>query len=658
METIESQVAKIELGNIKHANSFVYLMAEKSSFGNTELYVIAELPLLNPAAKEACENICLAISSTLKRSFKKSSDENAFETAISQVNEELGKLAETGQTIWIDKLNCILAAKNGSSFWITSCGKISAFLFRGDEFTDISCSISKPHPLKTFENVAFGKVKLGDILILSTNQLFNHIGVDKLRNIFQNNGFLTATQQIIDTLTNNAGPEVSFATILNQQVPVGQAIEEEVLPKSTNKFLKTPLVPKFSDILNKLKSLISFKGVSFNSVKNVGSKGKYIINKVGSSIKSTSKDLSLQQIQKFSKTKKIFLISALVLILAVALELGVSMHLKKSKVAKSQVSDRLHSIQDLVNNAQAAILYKDNQTAGNFAAQAQSQLPQQNEVDTADKPLYNQIQGQLSDLRQKLENTFEPKVTKIGSTGPGSFITKLGNFIITQVGTTIVSYDTTSGSVSDSLFLSSQKIISAVFLKGNNAIIYNGSEILAWDFQKKLFSPPFSSSVPNKENLVGFKFYPTNSRVYTINKETNQIISFAAGASGVSKPVIASKNANDLANAVDLAIDGAIYVLNTNGVTKYQSGSLTDFHLPPLFVSYSGKGKIATEINWKNIYILDTGNNRVLVIDKKGNLVSTIKSKEFSDLKDFVVDEPNKIVYILDGSSLLKFPLQ
>src|SRR5258706_561985 len=101
MEEIESQIVKIELSGDKASNSFIYVLAEKAPEGSAELFVVAELPLLNPAAEESCERICLAISSSLKRTYKRGGTGN-FENAIAQVNDELGKLAGMGQTQWID----------------------------------------------------------------------------------------------------------------------------------------------------------------------------------------------------------------------------------------------------------------------------------------------------------------------------------------------------------------------------------------------------------------------------------------------------------------------------------------------------------------------------------------------------------------------------
>jgi hypothetical protein len=54
---------------------------------------------------------------------------------------------------------------------------------------------------------------------------------------------------------------------------------------------------------------------------------------------------------------------------------------------------------------------------------------------------------------------------------------------------------------------------------------------------------------------------------------------------------------------------------------------------------------------------LDSGNNRILIFDKSGNLINTLLSNQFTNLKDFQVDEKNKVIYALNDGSLLKIAL-
>ena len=675
MEDLESQVAKIQIGTGKDVNSYVFVLAEKAPVGEAELYILAELPLFNPAALESCQKISLSIASSLKRAYRKPGSENTFETGIAQINEELGKLAEMGQTTWIDKLNCIIAAKEGDGFSIATCGKVSSYLYRTGEFTDISCSQQLPHPLKTFENVAFGKIKLHDMLILSTTQLFNHISIDRLKKILEDNSFLHAAQIIIEILKENAGPEVAFGTVLNLQVNPGEtetdAIDlenyqtnepqtESILSRAF-KYAKGAFAV---DSMKKRMSKASLPQISFSgslqnvkdSTKSWTAKSKQLFSQAATGIKNTNPAMPINKVRSFSKWKKVLFFSVLFLICAVILEISIARRLKKTTVTQTAVTGQLQEVQTLLNDAQSKLLYKDDGSARDYLAQAQAKMPSQQNVPPSDQNLYNQTLTQIQDLQMKFEKAIMVTTTNVGSLGQGQSLFSLGGFLATQINSTIVSYDKTTGSISDANFLSSEKLMAAAYLGKTSAIVYNGKSLLVWDFVKKQFSEPFTLSVPAQSDWAGLKIYATNNRVYLIDKKTNQIINFLIGNT-ISKPVVTTKNANDLGNALDLAIDGSIYVLNTNGVSKYQAGSLVNFKLPTMATAFSGQGKISTDKDWSNIYILDIGNNRILVIDKKGNLVATLKSKDFTKLKDFVVDEKSKTAYILNDGSLLKITL-
>ncbi len=652
MDQLESQVAKIQIDSGKNAASYVYVLAEKAQAGSAELYAIIELPLFNPAAESACEDICLAIGSALKRAYKKNLGENIFETAIAQINEELSKLVETGNTNWVNKINSVLAVKDGNDFSIATCGKVAAYLYRTEEFTDISCSPAKTNPLKTFENLAFGKLKLNDIVILSTTQLFNHLSMDRLRSTLQDHEFLPAVKEILDTLKHNAGPEVAFGAILNLQVLPGQTQNEEI---DLEEYSQTAPVRSFA--LPKIFSNFKFKLPKLSLPKFSTSGIKNVVASTGSIIKNQAHNISPDKIKNFSRTKKIFFVSAIVLVIAFILNVVIAANHKKATVSQTQVTAQLQSVQALLDKAESSLLYKDTLTAKNNVLEAEKQIPQASDVASKDQDLYNQVKSKLDSIKQSLENSTTPEVSNLGSLGAGNSLMALGNYLAAPINTAILSYNKTTGKIEDNALLSSQKIIRTAYIKNTMAVAYNGSQLLAWDYGTKQFSQPLSTLVPGENSFIDLKYYSTNSRVYTIDKGANQIVSFAVASSGISKPVIASKAGNDFSQAIDFAIDGNIYVLTPSGINMYRSGSQVTFNSPPLFTPLSGKGKIATEIGWTNLYVLDSGNNRILVIDKKGNLVATLQSPSFSNLKDFVVDEPGKVIYVLNDSSLLKVKL-
>jgi hypothetical protein len=184
MAELETQVAKIEIWDPKTSNAHVFLLAQNALNG-AELYVLCELPLLNPAASEDTKRIALAIGASLKRSYRRSLTENSFESALADINEELGKLAGLGQTTWVGKLNSVVAVKTGNAFSITSSGKMTALLLRDEELNAIIEPGSSKNPLKTYENFSVGKLVLGDKVVLSTNQILNYLSLDRLKKIME-----------------------------------------------------------------------------------------------------------------------------------------------------------------------------------------------------------------------------------------------------------------------------------------------------------------------------------------------------------------------------------------------------------------------------------------------------------------------------------------
>jgi hypothetical protein len=183
--------------------------------------VLCELPLLNPAASEDTKRIALAIGASLKRSYRRSLTENSFESALADINEELGKLAGLGQTTWVGKLNSVVAVKTGNAFSITSSGKMTALLLRDEELNAIIEPGSSKNPLKTYENFSVGKLVLGDKVVLSTNQILNYLSLDRLKKIMEQKSVPDAAAEVMEILQDQAGPEVAFGTLLLELQPLG-----------------------------------------------------------------------------------------------------------------------------------------------------------------------------------------------------------------------------------------------------------------------------------------------------------------------------------------------------------------------------------------------------------------------------------------------------
>ncbi|HVY67353.1 MAG TPA: hypothetical protein VHA30_00430 [Patescibacteria group bacterium] len=677
MEELESQIAKIQLGGSKNSSSYVYTLAEKAGGGPAELYMVAELPLLNPAAEESCERICQAIAGSLKRAYRRQYGDEAFENAISQANEELGKLASMGQTHWIDKLNCILAVKSGDTFYLASCGKVSAYLLRNREYTDISCSPAKSHPLKTFETYASGKIRLGDLLILSTTQLFNYLSTDRLLNIVDNADFLTATKTIIELLKENAEPQVAFGVLLNLQVPLGQTPEEghdlenyavETNPggswvhKATGYFRAIfALDKKVSRVPQTNLPKISLG----QKIKNLGGDTRQLLQqsknwwqRAKSSAKVVRSTVNTQNFKALSPQKKFFFTAACILLVAVIVNVYVAARVKNTRKITQQVNSQLTAAQTLLGNAQASLLYKDDAGAAKYFNQAKSQMPEAKSVDASNQELYKKVLAQLTDTENQMEHIVEPQVANLGNLGQGGSLIRLPEMLAVQTGQSLVSYSNSDGKIEDSALKSPVTIAANAWMSGTTAAVYDGTSLYQWNYATGKTGAAFAQSVPAQDQFGGLAQYPVNNRVYAVDKQNMQIVNFLPAQNTFSRPVVSVRDPG-LAQAMDMAIgiDGSIYVLEKSGVAKFQAGHLASFTMPYLSPAFSGSGRIYTQQGFSYLYVLDAGNNRVLVLDKSGALNYTLKSDQFVNLKDLAVDEKNKTLYLLSDGNLLKVSL-
>lgn len=673
MDELESQIAKIQLGNLRSASSFVYVMAEKAQGSDAELFAVTELPLLNPAALASCEQISQSIAGTLKRAYRRPLSSINFELAISQVNEELSKLASLGQTHWINQLSGILAVKIGHELNISTVGKVSAYILRKGEYTDISCSAERTHPLKAFENYASGKIRLDDLIILSTNQLFNYLSMDRLKQVLSQGHFLKATQTIIELLKETAGPEVAFGTLLNLQVPAGQTAEEEVdlenyavekpggasalWTKALN--LVTGVISPVSQ--EKRKPAVSLPKVALDQnvgsfrekVKRAASSGRGWALAAKNLILNFAKYFNPRDFRQYSREKKFFFIAAGVLLVTFVIVLFLTAHYKSAANREAKLTVQIKDALSLASQAESALFYNNSVQAADLLAQAQTKLPHQSELTKKTLASFEAANKQLGELRNKLEKTASAQVEVIGNLGQASALIKLPQVLATQSGGNIVSYDKATGQFKDGSLKNKAAIANSVYAAKNQAVIYTGTDLAVWDYATGQNGAAFGSSVPGQNNAAGLAFYPTNSRVYMVDRQNSQITSFLVGNGTLSRPIAAVKD-QSLSGAVDLAVDGSIYVLTGTGIVKFQAGKLAEFSIPTLAKPLSGQGKIFTDRDAKNIYVLDSGNNRIVIFDKKGAVVNTLTSESFSSLKDFQVDEKNKTIYVLNDSTLLK----
>lgn len=162
---------------------------------------------------------------------------------------------------------------------------------------------------------------------------------------------------------------------------------------------------------------------------------------------------------------------------------------------------------------------------------------------------------------------------------------------------------------------------------------------------KKLFTGNFKNP-----KSVGV-FY---GNIYVL--DNNEIYKFQAG--NFVKSNYALGSSYDFTNAVSLAIDGSIYVLNKDGtIYKFFKGYSQNFSISGLDKPFKNPSLILTSESDQNLYILDNGNSRIVVLDKKGNFQKSYTSSLLGKAIQIDVLEAMKTIYFTNGGALYKINL-
>ena len=155
-------------------------------------------------------------------------------------------------------------------------------------------------------------------------------------------------------------------------------------------------------------------------------------------------------------------------------------------------------------------------------------------------------------------------------------------------------------------------------------------------------------------NIVDIFIY--NNKLYTLDQKQQQLYKHAKTQTGFDKgtPWLSNSQA-DLTSAVALAIDGDVFVLTSDNLLKFLAGKLESFAISGLDPALINPTDLFTYNDVNNIYILEPTNQRVIVLSKAGELIQQYTATNWKKPTGMVVDEKNKMIFILDSNIVYSF---
>ncbi len=648
MSALETQVGQIFISDKRLSKSFVSLLSEKVPETNAEIYSLIELPVAGAAAWNEYERLSKLIQTIFRKNFR-SENSNSFENSIAQINDELAKLAASGQTSWVGKLNACLAVRQNSDLYVATSGKIHAFLLRERQLSDIADSPAKPNPLKTFENFALGKVIKKDFLIFSTTQLFNYISIERFKDIISSASLAAACQTIAEIIKNLADNSIAFGTFILELGATSEFSGEQIInlsPIRENTSLK-----KFGDvtstgfimavngskkIISKLRS-INLRDVDLNNFRPVN-----IRNRVSEKARQFSE---MKRIKELPRAKKFFLFSSIIFGIILIVNIFVAIHVHNKNSANTKYSLMLDDVQSKLN--QSAFAYSDQSKALSLLADAKTELA--SIPDKGFKEQKDKLSSQIIELQNNIGGlkTIDPKeLTTYKEANFDRIRFNNGSlWLINSSGNSMIQYDLKNKTFGSVFSISNSTQNASTSFEQNLYYSNKDGDLFLIDQTNKASIQQAGRLASNTTGLV---LYGSPAKAYALDKANNAISSVTVDAQAPATNYF--KQSVNLSDAQDLAIDGSVYILTKTSVLKFTSGLQKPFSASGL--SFSDNSKILASKAWNYVYVLDSGNHKVIVYDKTGKLKAQYDSSKFNDLKDFAVDDSGKNAYILNDQTV------
>lgn len=354
-----------------------------------------------------------------------------------------------------------------------------------------------------------------------------------------------------------------------------------------------------------------------------------------------------------------------IILAVVLLVFGIStMSKSQAKVAQEKAyTEQLAAIEDLMEQAAGAVIYKDENQARSLYINAQTlieNLPTETEAqqEQTEKLLQN-LQLALNEIRHLVTIPNPPLLADFELMTDGVF----GNSLVNISGDIYVAasdgriyslnqskkkFDASTTRIDENVtFISSANEGNAIYILTEEGSVYEGSAL----------ETSLAQTTIENDRWVDMVTYA--NRVYLLRSDESgnpaQIVRFNKNGSTFSEgSEWIDSNTSALTNVRSLAIDGTIYILLKNGtVHKFESGTESSWDIGIVDPPLTNATKIWTDAESEYVYILEADTQRLVVFEKNsGEFVVQYRSDSFVGLSDFIVDESGYTIYLLAGSKL------
>ncbi|MCX6742885.1 MAG: hypothetical protein NT116_01475, partial [Candidatus Parcubacteria bacterium] len=568
---------------------------------------------------------------------------------------------------------------------------------------------------KLFSNLLAGELRAGDYLFLSNAGFLDIVSLERIQKTITSLPIHKAAEYFKNSLLQHEGHNFAAIIIKNSlaetnldSLPqsLSSITELNLTETSTERLLEPsfwihlkalpaylfkhfkksnkPKLEKTEDITSENENDPQKPAKPLSPLNNLFSNIAYKIKKVFKNLQTRSPWLSekFQKVKNYFRLKlaylgnylkkipnlnKILLIIALLLLILFIYSTSYSKHLQLLDANDEEFQKIIAQIEDKKNQAESDLIYGDEAKArqeiadaqnllGSLIVKSQKQKDKQQEIN-------NGIELVIAKLRH-ITKINEPVLISDLSTQQENNI-NITNLIFQNnqllafdsINNTIYSINLENREVKKSLSnLSDIGSIEKAHNIDNVILAYHNKNGFV-EFKDSRLSP-LSVILPPNAKIIDFASY--NGRLYTFDQTGKQIYRHPKVDSGYGAGVNWLKNTDfDFNNIVSLAIDNNIWLLDQTGaILKFNKGRTQNFVINNLEPKLEAPTQLLTSDETNYLYIIEPKNKRIVVLDKKGELITQYYSDTFDNLKGFEIVEKEKKIFVINDNKIFFFNLE
>lgn len=654
------------------------------------------------------ERIANTILGHLKRLCATLSDQTniprRFEQVLQAINEDVFEAHSEGSKIPITDFHAVIGVLDKNQIFISGIGHLHAlFMHRTTSQRYVLYELDKQFTSeegfswkKPFIAVLDGEISKGDVFYLATRVSAHEINMSDLQDTLVTlppSGALKRIQQhlnidtpygaicikIADEISKGApkktNPITSIeqlgktkedtATLLGEQTPdlggylsrISKPLLNKLSAPGTKGFTSTVklILRSVIKILVMIASILSKAGkVLFEILKKLFKNRQSTLHKIKNIL-----EFGINKIKNLPKITKYIALLVVIIVIILFSTFSYSSKLSKKHQAEAEIQSILTSISEKKDAAEASLIYKDSEQARNLLKEAVA-LIETIPADIKDyDSIVNEYRNQVNEVYFGIRGITQVDVNTLAVLEDGS-----------QFSTT-VEVDGVIYGITESLDLYRFQELEQNLLKETTSIgAINGIKsasayengFIFVDTNQRLARAnvtvntlnPIVSGLEKLQSVEDIILY--NDNLYILTGAGQQIVKMRPQGDGFDGGTAwITANDTNIADAKSITVDGDVYVLTQTGIVKYTSGREQSFDLEAVDPPFSNPVDILTMVNDDYIYVLDPGEERIIVYKKSGEFVLQYTSPEFSSAKNIFVRNDKKLIFVTTGTKVLNF---